>query len=207
MSEPVTVTVRVAVLLALLPSFVAPVDPLSVEEPTVVGVPETVQVITPDGATEAGGVGVHDVVRPAGRPVTAQDAFVAVTAGAAAFEQVNVPEYGTPMLADVGSPVMLIDISDCTTETEAVAELLPPVVVPPLLSLVAPVVAVTVTEPDVVGVPETEHEMLEPAATVAGGVGVQVPTVTPAGRPLIAQVALSALAVAVALFVQSTVPE
>ena len=37
--------------------------------------------------------------------------------------------------------------------TAAVAVLLPPAVVPPLLSLVAPVVTVTVTAPEVVGVP------------------------------------------------------
>ena len=87
-----------------------------------------------------------------------------------------------------------------------VAVLLPPVPVPPFVSFVAPVVAVTVTDPEVVGVPETEHEMLAPAATVAGGVGVHVPTVTPAGSPVMLHDALSALEVAVAELVQSTVP-
>ena len=106
-----------------------------------------------------------------------------------------------------GSVDRSIDMSDPDVTTAFVAELFPPVVVPPLVSLVAPVVAVTVTEPEAVGVPETAHEMLEPAATVAGGVGVQVPSVTPGGRPLAEQVAFVALAVAVALLVQRTVPE
>ena len=101
----------------------------------------------------------------------------------------------------------MIDISEPDVVTPFVAELLPPVVVPPLESFVAPVVAVTVTEPVAVGVPDTEHEMLLPGATVAGGVGVQVPTVTPAGRPEILHVALTALPVAVDEFVHSTVPE
>jgi hypothetical protein len=86
------------------------------------------------------------------------------------------------------------------------AWLLPPVVVPPLVSLVAPVETATVVLPDVVGVPDTGQLMLAPAATVAGGVGVHVPTVTPAGKPLTAQVAAVALAVAVALLVQRMVP-
>ena len=91
--------------------------------------------------------------------------------------------------------------------TPLVAELLPPAVVPPLLSLVAPVTAVTVLVPVVVGVPVTGHEMLAPIATVAGVAGVQAPTVTPAGKPEIAQVALVAAAVAVALLVHLIVPE
>jgi hypothetical protein len=68
------------------------------------------------------------------------------------------------------------------------------------------VVTVTVVEPLAVGVPETGQEMLLPAATVAGGAGAHVPTVTPGGRPVTAQVALTALAVAVALFVHLMVP-
>lgn len=97
-------------------------------------------------------------------------------------------------------------MSDCVVEMVVVAVLLPPVPVPPLVSLVAPVVAVTVNEPPVVGVPETGHEIVAPAATVAGGTGVQAPTVTPGGRPETAHVALSADAVAVALLVHTTVP-
>lgn len=91
MSEPVVVSVVVAVLLPLLPSLVAPVVPFTVETATVVGVPVTVQRICVPGATEAGGAGVHEAVRPAGKPVTPQLAAVAVTAGAAAFLQTNVP--------------------------------------------------------------------------------------------------------------------
>ena len=88
----------------------------------------------------------------------------------------------------------------------AVAVLLPPAVVPPLTSLVAPVVAVTVVVPVAVGVPLTGQLMLVPAATVAGGAGVHVPTVTPGGRPLTEHVALIALAVADALLVHLIVP-
>ena len=91
MSEPVAPSVVVAVLLARLPSLVAPVVPFSVLEPVVVGVPETVQVILAPGATDVGGTGAHVEVRPAGKPVTAQAALVAVTAGAAAFVHVKVP--------------------------------------------------------------------------------------------------------------------
>ena len=83
--------------------------------------------------------------------------------------------------------------------------LLPPAVVPPLLSLVAPVVTVTVTAPEVVGVPDTGQDDA-PAATVAGGTGVQAPTVTPAGRPEMLHVAAVAVAVAVPLLVQRMVP-
>jgi hypothetical protein len=89
----------------------------------------------------------------------------------------------------------------------AVARLLPPVPLPPLRSLVAPVVAVRVVDPGAVGVPDTGQLMLEPAVTVAGGVGVHEPMVTPGGRPLMAQVAAVALAVALALFVHFSVPE
>jgi hypothetical protein len=116
-----------------------------------------------------------------------------------------VPEYGTPRLAVVGNPLRSIDISDALVATFFV--LLPPEPVPPLVSLVAPVVAVTVTEPDAVGVPETAHEMLDPIATAVGGVGVHTPSVTPAGNPLTEQDAAIAPAVAPALFVHKTVPE
>ena len=91
MSEPVTVTVWVAVLLARLGSFDAEVVPDNIAAPTTVGVPETVHVILAPAATVAGGVGAHDVVSPAGSPLTAHDALVAAIAGNAAFEHVNVP--------------------------------------------------------------------------------------------------------------------
>ncbi|MEZ5854620.1 MAG: hypothetical protein R3D67_07670 [Hyphomicrobiaceae bacterium] len=97
-------------------------------------------------------------------------------------------------------------MSEPLTVTVAVAWLLPPVPVPPFESFVAPVVAVTVEEPVAVGVPAMVHEMEAPGATVAGGVGVQPVTERPAGRPVIAQLALVALAGAAALFVQRTVP-
>ena len=86
----------------------------------------------------------------------------------------------------------------------AVAELLPPVPVPPLLSLLAPVVTVVVVEPVAVGVPLTGHVILAPAAI--GGADEQAPTVTPGGKPLTAHVAAAALAVDAALFVHLIVP-
>ena len=97
-------------------------------------------------------------------------------------------------------------MSEAAVAMACVAVLLPPAVVPPLESLVPPVVTVTVVEPLADGVPLTGQEMLVPAATVAGGAGVQVPTVTPGGRPVTAQVAAVALAVAVALLVHLIVP-
>jgi hypothetical protein len=98
-------------------------------------------------------------------------------------------------------------MSEPDTATDFVAVLFPPDVVPPTLSFEAPVVAVTVDEPGAVGVPLTGHEMLAPAAIIAGGVGVQAPTVTPGGNPDTAQVAAAALAVAVTLLVHFTMPE
>jgi hypothetical protein len=97
-------------------------------------------------------------------------------------------------------------ISEPETATGLVAVLLPPPVVPPKMSLSAPVEAVTVAEPGDVGMPLTAQLMLAPAATVVGGVGVQAPTVTPAGSPETAQVALVAAAAALALLVHLTVP-
>lgn len=206
MSEPVTEIEAVAELFAALPSLPAPVVPVSVLDPTVVGVPETVQVIDAPGATVTGGVGAHDVVSPAGNPATVHVAAVAASNGAAPFEQVNVPLYGTPMLAAAGRPAREMLMSEPDVVTGAVAVLLPPAVVPPLVSLVAPVVTVTVELPTAVGVPLTGQLMLAPAATVAGGAGAHAPTVTPGGRPDTAHVALVALAVAAALFVHLIVP-
>ena len=97
-------------------------------------------------------------------------------------------------------------MSDALDAIVALAELLPPVVVPPFVSLVAPVVAVTVVDPGALGVPLTGQLMLDPGATDAGGVGEQAPTVTPGGNPLTAHDALSALAVAAELFVHLIVP-
>jgi hypothetical protein len=97
-------------------------------------------------------------------------------------------------------------MSEALTATDLVSWLLPPVVVPPLTSLVAPVVAVTVLEPGAVGMPETGQDMLVPAAMVAGGAGAHVPTVTPGGKPLTEHDALIALAEADALLVHLMVP-
>ena len=90
-SAPVVVIVVDAVLLAALPSLLALVVPFKVDAPTVVGVPETVHVIFAPAATVAGGVGAHTTVKPAGKPATAQVAAVALKAGVAALEHVNVP--------------------------------------------------------------------------------------------------------------------
>ena len=98
-------------------------------------------------------------------------------------------------------------MSEPAVAIACVAELLPPAVVPPLISFTAPVVTDTVVVPDAVGVPLTGQEIEKPAATLAGGTGEQVPTVTPGGRPLMAQLALAALAVALAALVHLIVPE
>jgi len=75
------------------------------------------------------------------------------------------------------------------------------------VSLVAPVLTFTVDVPTLVGVPDTGQEIDAPAATAAGGTGEQAPIVTPAGNPLMLQVALVAEPVAEALFVHLMVPE
>lgn len=80
-----------AVLLALTPSFVAPVVPLTVDVPLAVGVPVTEQVMALPCATTVGGVGEHTVARPAGKPATEHVAAVAVTAVGATLVHVNVP--------------------------------------------------------------------------------------------------------------------
>ena len=95
-------------------------------------------------------------------------------------------------------------ISEPDVVMDLVAELLPPVPVPPLESLLAPVITVTVDAPAIVGVPEIGQLMLAPATTVAGVAGEQVPAVTPAGRPEMAQLAM--VAVAEAAFVHKMVP-
>ena len=200
----------VAVLFAVLVSLVAPVVPVRVLVPLAVGVPDTVQVIEVFGATLIGcGPGAHDTVRPAGRPPTAHVAAVAVISGDGPLVQLNVPLYGTPTLAVVGKPARLMLISAPPVLIVANAVLLPPLVTPPLVSLIAPVLTVTVDAPAAaaVGVPLTGQVMLAPAATVAGGDGAQVPKVTPAGKPPMAQYVFGALAVAAALFVHLIVPE
>lgn len=128
-------------------------------------------------------------------------------AGDAALAQVKVPVYGTPTVAVSGRPPRSMLMSEALATTPLVAVLLPPAVMPPLISLVAPVATETVDVAAAVGVPLTGHEMLAPGATVAGAVGVQVPTVTPAGRPEMVQVALVADCVETALLVHLMVPE
>jgi hypothetical protein len=114
--------------------------------------------------------------------------------------------YGWPTPTSVGKPDISMLISEPLTVTGAAAVLLPPVVVPPFVSFVAPVVTVTVGVPFVVGVPLTGHVIVPPGAMLAGAVGVQVPTVTPGGNPVTLQVALSADPVAVGLFRQTIEP-
>jgi hypothetical protein len=94
MSEPVTASEDSVVLFAVVTSLVAPVVPVSVTVPTAVGVPATVHVITPPGASGelVGTVGTQVDVKPGGRPATAQVAAVAATAGDAALVQLNVLE-------------------------------------------------------------------------------------------------------------------
>ena len=99
---------------------------------------------------------------------------------------------------------MLMSEPDVTID--AVALLLPPAVAPPLVSLVAPVVTDALVEPEAVGVPLTAQLMEPPGKTVAGGVGEQLVTETPGGRPATAHDAAMALPVALALFVHNTVP-
>lgn len=90
-SEPLTASVVVAVSLAGLLSLPAPVVPVSVLDPVLTGVPATVQVILAPAATVAGGVGEQVVLRPAGRPLIAHDAFVALAVAVAELVQVKVP--------------------------------------------------------------------------------------------------------------------
>lgn len=78
----------IAVLLAALPSLVAPVVPLAVNDPAAVGVPVTEHEMVAPGATVAGGAGMQFALRPAGRPLIAQAALVAAIAGALALVQV-----------------------------------------------------------------------------------------------------------------------
>ena len=87
-----TVIAFVAELLALNPSFVAPVVALTVADPAAVGVPETGHEIVPPKVTDAAGLaGVHaPSVSPAGTPAL-QVAVVAATVPGAAFVQTTVP--------------------------------------------------------------------------------------------------------------------
>ena len=111
-SEPVVVMVAEAELFAPLTSLVAPVVAVAVTAPVAVGVPATVHVMTPPAAKLATGeVGEHVDVKPAGNPLMAHVALVAAIAGAAAFVQVYVPLYATPMLAVAGKPLVVTVMS------------------------------------------------------------------------------------------------
>lgn len=206
MSEPVTVTLAVDVLLppVVVPpfrSFVAPVDVATVEVPVAVGVPETEHDIEAPAATVAGGAGVHvPTVTPAGRPLVEHVAFVALADALELFVHLIVPEYGTPILAEVGKPLRSTDMSEPVTAIEVVAELLPE-----FESFVAPVVPETLTVPVAVGVPETVQVMTPDGATLVGGVGEQL-VVKPAGRPATAHVAAAAVTEGEAPFVHVNEP-
>ena len=94
-----TVICLVAVLLAGLLSLSAPVLPVTVTVPAVVGVPVTWQVtVSPTGtllplvhAALLGLIAQAPCVTPAGKSVTAQVAFVAAAVALALLVQVNVP--------------------------------------------------------------------------------------------------------------------
>ena len=75
---PIAVIVAEPVLLAALGSLVAPVETVTVDDPTAVGAPDTGHVIEAPAATVAGGTGEHaPSVSPAGKPLTLQVALVA----------------------------------------------------------------------------------------------------------------------------------
>lgn len=100
---------------------------------------------------------------------------------------------------DVVVEPLVIESDGVPMAIDAVAVLLPR-----LLSFVAPVVPLTELVPAVVGIPVTEHVIVAPAATVAGGVGAQE-VVKPAGSPATEQAA-DVAAVAPDEFVQVKVP-
>jgi hypothetical protein len=101
------------------------------------------------------------------------------------------------MLPVVGKPASEIERAAAFGLSVLDAALLPVLVMPPLASLVAPVVTATVTG----------HEIDAPAAIFAGGVGVQAPSVKPAGKVPTVHDALVADAVDPAALVQRIVPE
>ena len=109
-----TVIAFVAELLALYPSFVAPVVALTVADPAAVGVPETGHEIVPPKVTDAAGLaGVHaPSVSPAGNPLALHVAVLAATVPGAALVQTMLPEYETPKVAVAGKPNSDTDMSD-----------------------------------------------------------------------------------------------
>lgn len=82
---------RLPVLFPVVVSFDAPVDPLAVNEPDVVGMPVTGQLIEMPAFTVAGVAGVQvPSDNPAGRPLEmVQDAEVAVAPPAALLQTIE----------------------------------------------------------------------------------------------------------------------
>jgi hypothetical protein len=107
-------------------SLLAPVVMLVDMVPNVVGVPLTVQVIAAPIATVpvVGTVGVHVVVKPAGKPAMAQvaPAVAAAVAAGAVLVQVKLPVYGTPTWAVVGMPAKDGTMSEAVMATITVPE-------------------------------------------------------------------------------------
>jgi hypothetical protein len=90
---PETRMVAVPVLLAVLGSLAAPVATVTVDEPAVVGAPETGHVMEALGATVAGGAGEQiPTVNPTGRPLMLQVALVAAAVAEAPLVHLIVPE-------------------------------------------------------------------------------------------------------------------
>jgi hypothetical protein len=217
MSEPAVTMEPVAVLFppAVTPpllSLVAPVVNVNGDVPTAVGVPVTLQVMTAPMPTVplVGTVGEHTLVKPAGKPAMAQVVLILAAAVAVAeLVHVKLPVYEVPTVAVAGIPTKDGTMSEPVVTMELVALLLPPVVMPPLPSLVAPVVSVRGEVPTAVGVPLTVHVMAAPIArgAVVNTVGRHA-TVKPTGSPAIAQVApaLAAAVAAGAVLVQVKVP-
>jgi hypothetical protein len=189
-------------------SSVAPVVTETVTDVADVGVPVTGHEILAPMATVAGGAATQvPSVRPAGKAETEHVALVAGAVADKLFVHLIMPLYGTPTEIVVDKPVRSGTMSDATVAMTGDALLLPPAVVPPTVSLVAPVETETVVEPGAVGMPDTGQEIEAPAASDAtGSGGVHVPTVTPGGRPVTEHVGLIAAAVDNALFVHNTVP-
>jgi hypothetical protein len=196
-----------------LTSLAAPVVNDSGAVPTAVGVPVTVQVIAAPTATVAkvGTAGKQTVVKPVASPVIAQVApiLAAAVAAGAVLVHVKVPLYGTPTWAVVGMPAKDGTMSEPVVTMLLVTVLLPPFVVPPLMSLAAPVVKDSGAIPTAVGVPVTVQVIAAPTATVAkvGTAGKQT-VVKPVASPVIAQVApiLAAAVAAGAVLVHVKVP-
>ena len=116
------------------------------------------------------------------------------------------------MEADVGSPARLIDMSGAVDRGADTLNARLSVLLAAFVSPVAPVLPLTVTLPDVVGAPATLQVTTAPTGTALPathaaelGVMVQPVTLTPAGRPVTAQV-VPAEAEAVPTFVQVKVP-